>query len=605
MDFQGNPGATTAKGECGTLAQNRVKSPKLMTSVPSTTAAAFADNDVDASRVERAASRVADTAQAFARAPLSRKIDALRQVRARLHARGHELARLGAIAKGIEARPNGFGEELLAGAAVIQRYVRLLLESLEQIRERGAPSIADNRVSRLPNGEVSVRVLPHSFADQLLFMPYSIEVRLAPSVDAADVRSAQASFYRAGAAEGSVAAVLGGGNVASIPALDLLHQCFVEGRACVLKMSPVNAYLGPVFEHIFGPVAELGGLSIVYGGAEAGKALLASPHVDHVHLTGSSETHDAIVWGPPGERAERMKSGRPLLEKGITSELGNISPVVVVPGPYAERELDDVSESIAGMFFNNASFNCNAAKLLVLPQHLAEPITSRLERHFSLEPARRAYYPGAIARYRQLTGKDAGGRTWAPPAGEGELPWTLLRGLTPDSHPLSFQVEPFCPLLSVVEVDERDAEAFLATTVRFLNDELWGTLNAMLFLPSALEGEPAVERALDRAIDELRYGTVAVNYWPAIGYGTGTPPWGGHPSATLADAQSGIGWVHNALMLEHIQKVVLRGPLRSFPKPFYYPSHRQLDPLARALFEFESTGNLMPFLRTGLSGARG
>jgi aldehyde dehydrogenase (NAD(P)+) len=127
----------------------------------------------------------------------------------------------------------------------------------------------------------------------------------------------------------------------------------------------------------------------------------------------------------------------------------------------------------------------------------------------------------------------------------------------------------------------------------------------MLFVPSSLERDPSVEAAVAAAIDELRYGTVAVNYWPAIGYGTGTPPWGGHPSSSLQDAQSGIGFVHNALMLERIQKVVLRGPLRRFPKPFYHPGHRRLAPLARALFDFESTGELLPLLRTGLSGVRG
>jgi aldehyde dehydrogenase (NAD(P)+) len=553
--------------------------------------------------VERVALGVAEKARAFALAPLSRKIAALAEVRARLHGRGHELARLGAGAKGLGA--GGFGEELLAGAVIIQRYVRLLGESLTQIRERGAPLVSDDRVQRLPTGEVSVQVMPHTLADRALFMPYSIDVRLARSVDAADLRSAQASFYRVGDAEGSVAAVLGGGNVASIPALDILHQCFVEGRACVLKMSPVNAYLGPAFEHIFAPIAELGGLGIVYGGIEAGKALLASPAIDHVHLTGSIETHDAVVWGPPGpERSERQRSGTPLLKKSVTSELGNISPVAVVPGKYTERELDDVAESIAGMLFNNASFNCNAVKLLVLPAHLAGPITSRLERLFTAQPARPAYYPGAIKRYGELTA-ESDGRIWSASAGDGQLPWTLLSGLSPDSDARSFQLEPFCPLLSVVELDDADPVAFLANAVRFLNDKVWGTLNAMLFVPSALEGEPEVQAALERGVDDLRYGTVAINYWPAIGYGTGTPPWGGHPSATLADAQSGIGFVHNALMLEHIQKVVLRGPLRSFPKQFYYPSHRHLEGLARGLFAFESTGNLVPLLRTGLHGMRG
>lgn len=547
--------------------------------------------------------RVAESARAFALTPVSQKIAALAEIRMRLRARGLELARLGCEAKGFGAA--GLGEELLAGSAVTQRYVRLLGESLAQIRERGAPFVGDDRMRRLPNGEVAVQVMPHGLTDRALFMPYTIEVRLARSVDAADLRSSQASFYQRGDAEGSVAAVLGGGNVASIPALDILHQCFVEGRACVLKMSPVNAYLGSAFEHIFAPISELGGLGIVYGGVEAGKALLASPAIDHVHLTGSIETHDAVVWGPAGaERVERMRNNSPLLKKTVTSELGNISPVAVVPGHYTQHELDDVAEGIAGMLFNNASFNCNAVKLLVLPKHLAQAVTSRLERAFEAQPSRPAYYPGAVERYTELT-TNAEGRVWAAPAATGALPWTLLTGLTPDSQAASFQREPFCPLLSVVELDESDPVAFLARVTQFLNEKVWGTLNAMLFVPNALEGEPQVEQALERAIDQLRYGTVAVNYWPAISYGTGTPPWGGHPSATLQDAQSGIGFVHNALMLEQIRKVVLRGPLRSFPKQFYYPSHRHVEGLARGLFEYESTGSLVPLLRTGLHGMRG
>lgn len=566
----------------------------------------MAPRETDPRDVERMALTAREGAREFARAPLSKKIAALGEVRARLAASGHDLARLGAGAKRISSRPDGFAEELMAGAVIIQRYVRLLGESLSQIRERGAPHVTDERVRHLPNGEVAVQVMPHTLADRMLFMPYGIEVRLERGVDSGDVRAAQASFYKQSAPEGSVAAVLGAGNVASIPALDVLHECFVAGRACVLKMSPVNAYLGPAFEHIFAPLRELGGLSIVYGGAEVGKALLASSHVDHVHMTGSIETHDAVVWGPKGpEREQRLREGRPLLQKSITSELGNISPVVMVPGPYTERELGDVAESIAGMLFNNASFNCNAAKLLVLPKHLAHEVTSRLQRLFEAQPARAAYYPGAVARFGELTGKEAPGKLWSAPASEGQLPWTLLLGLTPGSRAPSFSTEPFCPLISVVEIDEPDPEEFLDLATRFLNEEVWGTLNVMLFVPSGLEGEETVETALSRTIDDLRYGTVAVNYWPAIGYGTGTPPWGGHPSATLQDAQSGIGFVHNALMLERISKAVLRGPLRSFPKQFYYPSHKRLDAIARGLFDFESTGNVLPLLRTGVSGAAG
>ena len=573
--------------------------------VPSTTTVTTPANaapETAPERVQSVALRAREGAEGFARASLSRKIAALAEVRARLGTHGHELARLGAKAKGIDQRRGGFGEELLAGAVIIQRYVRLLGESLLQIRERGAPLLTEERVLRREDGQVSVRVMPHSLTDRLLFMPYRIEVRLGAGVDAADVRSAQASFYRQPSPQGSVSAVLGAGNVASIPALDLLHECFVAGRSCVLKMSPVNAYLGPAFEHIFAPVSALGGLAIVYGGAEAGKALLASAHVDHVHMTGAIETHDAIVWGPPGpERDERLRRGHPLLQKKITSELGNISPVLVVPGRYSERELADVAEGIAGMLFNNASFNCNAAKLLILPRPMAEDMRARLQRLFNEHAARPAYYPGAAARFAELTKPGSPGRVWSAGAADGQLPWTLLTDLSPTSSAETFRLEPFCPLLSVVEIDANDVEDFLETAVTFVNDEVWGTLSAMLFVPSSLEGDELVEAAVDR----LRYGTVAVNYWPALSYGTGTPPWGGHPSATLQDAQSGIGFVHNALMLEQIQKVVLRGPLRSLPKPIYFPSHRHLDGVARGLFELESTGRVAPFLRTGAYGALG
>jgi acyl-CoA reductase-like NAD-dependent aldehyde dehydrogenase len=552
----------------------------------------------------RAAQRLAESAGRFARAPLRDKVAALSEIRRRLWGRGHELARLGAKRKGLSETGAGFGEELLAGAVIIQRYTRLLIGALSDVREHGAPRIEVRRAARTAQGELEVEVMPHSLSDRALFMPYSIGVRLPADVQPDELKRAQAGFYQRSDPEGRVAAVLGAGNVASIPALDVLHQAFVEGRACALKLSPVNQYLGSLFEQIFAPLVELGGLQFVYGGAQAGKALLASSHVQHVHMTGSIETHDRIVWGPPGvEQHERKEQRAPLLDKTITSELGNISPALVVPGPYSERELTDVAESVAGMLFNNAAFNCNGLKLLVVPKSLASSLLARVKRLFDEQPPRIAYYPGAIELYRRLLEQRAEAQVYAPAVQASDrLPWTLLTGLSPESNALSFRLEPFCPLLSVVEIDERDPDAFLARSVSFVNDKVWGTLSAMLFVPPALERDASVRAAVERAIAELRYGAVAVNYWPALIYGLGTPPWGGHPSATLEDAQSGIGFVHNALMLERVQKVVLRGPLRHLPKPVWYPSHRRLEQLARHLFAFESSASPLAFLRTAAFG---
>lgn len=49
--------------------------------------------------------------------------------------------------------------------------------------------------------------------------------------------------------EGSVALVLGAGNQASVPPLDILHKLVVEGAVVICKMNPVNEYVGPFLRH--------------------------------------------------------------------------------------------------------------------------------------------------------------------------------------------------------------------------------------------------------------------------------------------------------------------------------------------------------------------
>ena len=111
---------------------------------------------------------------------------------------------------------------------------------------------------------------------------------------------------------------------------------------------------------------------------------------------------------------------------------------------------------------------------------------------------------------------------------------------------------------------------------------MWGTLNACIVIHPKLEKDAVVARELDRTIVRLRYGTVAINHWPAVCYGSTTMPWGGHSSASREDIQSGLGWVHNTFMLGGIDKSVVRGPLRAWPDPVWFPdntSSTELGPL--------------------------
>ena len=115
--------------------------------------------------------------------------------------------------------------------------------------------------------------------------------------------------------------------------MDVITKLFNEGKVCLLKMHPVNAYLGPFLEAAFAEPIRRGFLAVAYGGAEEGEYLARHEGIDEIHLTGSVQTYDQIVWGPPGpERESRKARNAPVIGKPVTAELGNVSPVLVVPG---------------------------------------------------------------------------------------------------------------------------------------------------------------------------------------------------------------------------------------------------------------------------------
>jgi hypothetical protein len=128
---------------------------------------------------------------------------------------------------------------------------------------------------------------------------------------------------------------------------------------------------------------------------------------------------------------------------------------------------------------------------------------------------------------------------------------------------------------------------FLGSAVRFANERLWGTLSAGLVVPPSAARDPALARAIEQAIVDLRYGAVSVNAWSGYTFAFGTPPWGAHPSSTPADIQSGTGWVHNTSMLEGIEKAVLRHPATMMPKAGYMPTHRTAHTVMRRMTAME------------------
>jgi aldehyde dehydrogenase (NAD(P)+) len=503
-------------------------------------------------------------------------------------------------AKGIPGGSPLAGECRFEGPAITLRYLKELERSV------GGERTLDPTAVRVDDGRTKVRALPRDAWERLLFPGLSADVWL-DRVRSPDEIQMPPESLRPARSDGEVALVLGAGNVASISALDVLQQCFVHGRACLLKLSPVNDYLGPIFELAFAPLSARGCFAIAYGGPDVGSYLTQHSNLDAIHVTGSYQTHEAIVWGPPGpERDARKARNEPLVAKPVTSELGNVSPAVVVPGDWSESEIEHAAKSIVGSFAFNAGFNCNATKLVVTPGGgaLRERLLEAIQREFSTLPTRRAYYPGARSAYERYTQGPGRVLEFGEP-GEGELPWAFVRDLDAASDAPCFREEPFCSVLSEVPVGGGDASEFLTEATRFLNDRVFGTLNVMLLAPASVTRDGAAASALDRAVRDLRYGSVCVNVWPAVAYGLGTLPWGGHPTGTLANVGSGLGIGHNALLLQGVEKSVLTGPLAAFPKPLWYPRHRTLDRVASAFCDFEADPGALRLAKVAAAALRG
>lgn len=474
-------------------------------------------------------------------------------------------------AKGIEATNPARAEEISGGPMATARYLRLLVQVLDDIDKHGTPQLP-GEVTTGPDGRLRVQVVPtRGLFDGVAFAGFKSHIWMQPGVTRANLAETQASYYRNGCVDEGISLILGAGNVSSIAPTDAFSKLFHEGKVVLLKMNPVNEYLGPIFAKAFAPLIDAGYLRIIYGGADVGSYAINHPQVDEVHITGSVYSHDTIVWGPPGAERERRKAQNdPRLKKEITSELGNVTPWIIVPGPYTDKELRFQAENLASSITNNASFNCIATKMIVTWKNWPDrqKFLGYLKDVLSKVPQRKAYYPGATDRYKKFAGKQA------VDCSSGACPWTLVPDVDPDKQPLYFNEESFVSVFAETAIDAPNELGFLAQAVDFVNDRLWGTLGAAVMVHPKFRKQPANEAAFQKALADLRYGTIGINHWPALSYALMSPPWGGYPGRTLQDPQSGIGWVHNSYMFEKAEKTVLEGPLTIWPKPLWFPTNR-------------------------------
>jgi len=543
----------------------------------------------DASALDAIVEEVADHAASWARTAAAARADLLQRVITDTMAAQDEWLAAACEAKGLKPASTEAGEELFAGVGTFVRMARLLREALRDIDKGGKPSFA-GPVREAPDGRLRVQVFPDGAFDRITFPQTTAEVWMQPGVTRESLVLGQAAAYADSIAHAGTSLVLAAGNVASLGPRDVLSKLFVDGKTVVMKANPVNAYLVPHWSRALAPLIDAGVLRIVEGGVAAGQYLTGHARIDEVHITGSDKTYDAVVFGTGPDGARRKAADEPALGKPVTAELGNVSPVIVVPGRWSIPELRYQAEHVATMLVNNAGFNCISARVVVT--HAAWPqrdaFLGALTQTLAQITTRRAYYPGAGER------RDAflAAHPEAEELGTGPddaLPWTFIRGVPPGrTDDICFNVESFCAQVAETALTASTPAAFVDAATAFCNDVVWGTLGATLIVSPAALKDHAVADAVERAVADLRYGSIGVNLWHGLSFAMGSTTWGAYPGHPRTDIQSGTGVVGNAAMFDRPQKSVVRGPFRSRPKPPWFATAPEAYEVMRRFVAFEA-----------------
>lgn len=443
------------------------------------------------------------------------------------------------------------------------------------------------RIRRLRDPDQwAVDVFPTGI-DALLFGGFKGELYISPGYGVTQGKTLEKIERET---EPGVALVLGAGNQFLLTAIDTIHALIMQSRVVVCKMNPVNEYMGPYLRRALMPLVDAGYLEFVYGAEEEGKYLVNHHQIKSIHLTGSAETFDAIVW------QGKAKIGSPPLQKPVSAELGCVTPYVVVPGEWTQSDIEYQASAVVSAIIHNNGHNCLAAEVIITdkawPQR--EEFINAVRRHLQAAPQRSAYYPGTENKWNRFKkrypdAEELGTRELSTSTDIQHFPWLLKCGLS--SEESSVSEENWCGVAQEVCINSGETMNvgnFLKLALEFMNEECWGTLSC------AVIADPSVQKKykneFDHFIHHLKYGSVCINVNTIVGYGITKLCWGAWGEREYEESALNIGTgnckVHNTMFFDHVEKAVIHGPWKFHPYPYWLCDHRNAEKVGEYAAQF-------------------
>ncbi|QDZ18197.1 aldehyde/histidinol dehydrogenase [Chloropicon primus] len=527
---------------------------------------------------------------AWAQTDAIKKAEYLEECLKRMVGKTDECAKITCEVKG--AYESGQGEELAAWSSCCW----FVSETVKSLRHDFKPPLGPVRTVKGEETFEVVETFPRGLLLSLVFLGMKGEVWVKPGKR---VRQGAPRVNE----KGSVWLVLGAGN--QVPAVvgDIVHCMFMCNSTVILKMNPINDFLGPLLEDCFDPLIRRGYLKIVYGGAEVGKMLVNHRLTEEIHMTGSDKTFDAITW-----RGQKPKPGSkkqdPPFKKPVHAELGCVTPFIILPGNWSSEDLDFQAKQCVSGKLHNAGHNCVALEVLVVPEnwHLREKFMARVEHHLERSQKRIAWYPHSKANYDRFVSQFPHAKKFGSfDESTGQCPWVLASGLTPETA--SSSQENWCGVLQEVRIKSKNLNDYVEQVADFCNNKLWGDLSCAVFVDPKTQKHS--KRELDHLLEKLRYGSISVNCPTTLVFAVPTLTWGAHPGNTVQDIRSGNACVHNTNCIQDHQKSVLYAPWKPPIYPVWNYDNVNLENSAKGMVNFFAFPTLPNFAALALQALFG
>ena len=470
------------------------------------------------------------------------------------------------------------GEEWIGGPFACIFAIQYFIETIQ--------NKDDLDKSKYDDTDKSYKVFPTKNIEKLLFPFLEGEIRFAKNLNFNQINEYRGFANRFEKIEPKITLVLGAGNVSSIPVLDALFHMIAYKSVIYLKLNPVNDYLLPIFTQVFEPFITRGFMIITQGDMQASKYLTQHDAFQQIHLTGSNYTYENIVYGKVLSEKERsLKTYPKINKKPITSELGNVTPIIVHPGNWSRSEIRHQAKKIVTAKLNNSGFNCIAAQVIVLPKDWrhTQKLKNDIKHYLKKVGDTTSYYPGSSENLNELIEtnnyEQINNLTCSTPF--------LLADL--DLEKEYGNKEVWSTALYFKELSFSSYEDFAVKAIDYVNNELWGNLGVTVLIKNFKKGTNKL--ILKNYVDELKYGTVAINEWSALGFVIPSLPWGGYPGNRDNDIQSGQGYVHNSFLFESPQKGIVYSKFRISPliDPPWFITNRKAHRIFKHLTYYQAT----------------